>query len=165
MKKFTAILSVLLILALCLSFAACGEKSDKSDDKAAEKVTEAATEEPTEATPGVKVGDTFTYSGREITLSEIEDGADETFSESGTPNGKWVTLKFSVGDGDSSFSIDGAGFSIDGTPAADAAGVLASGATAKAGSSLLTTAGMTFKVLFDVPQDAGLDYLHLTVTG
>ena len=47
-KKLTAILSVLLILSLCLTLAACGGKSSKSDAKETEAVTEKATEAPTE---------------------------------------------------------------------------------------------------------------------
>ncbi len=138
MKRITAILSVILILALCLSFAACGEKSDASDGK-----SDAAQSEP-----GVKIGDQFAFQGNTIELCEIEDGA-SVFGSSGSATGKWVTLKFKfVGDGD--MAIEYKGFSIDGKDASNAVGTV-------------TKDGLVLAVLFDLDKDADLDNLHLTV--
>lgn len=151
MKKLTVILSVILMLAMCLTFAACGEKSDKSADKAAESVTEAPKE------PGVKVGDTFTYADFKLIVSEITEGADE-FDEAGTPEGKFVTIKFDADMTDAAggtYSVEKEAFVIDGKEAADAH------ATMGLNGGSLSLSGMT--VLFDVDKDADLDHLHLTV--
>lgn len=152
MKKLTAVLSVILILALCLSLAACGEKSDKSDEKAAETVTEAPKE------PGVKVGDSFDYADFKLVVAEIKEGADE-FDEAGTPEGKFVTIKFDAdmtNAAGGSYSVEKEAFAIDGKEATDAH------ATMGLSGGSLSFSGMS--VLFDVDKDADLDYLHLTVT-
>ena len=165
MKKTAIILSVLLILAICIGLTACG---GKTDDKANDKTTSSAqeTEAATEAEPieGVKVGDTFTYSGRTITLTEIGEGGEEDF-EADAAQGKWVVLKFSVDAGDQNFSIAPDGISINGKAASDAIGRFANGATAIAGSSLKDTENLTFMVLFDVDADTPLDQLGLEVNG
>lgn len=100
-KKLTAILSVILILALCAAFTACGGDKDKKDDSKAkeavtEKATEAPTEPPTEAPteapteppteamkglPAITVGDSidengisFSFDGASIESDVIRDG-------------------------------------------------------------------------------------------
>ena len=162
-KKVSSVLSLILALALLFSLAACGGDKGASGGmatEAADNETEAAVTEPV---VGVAVGDTFAYSGRTITLIEINDGADEKF-DAGTAEGKWVTLKFAIDDGDSAFEIDSKAFSIGGKAASDASGFAASGAVLKEGSSVLTTDTLTLAVLFDVAADRSLDQLDLVVT-
>ena len=145
MKKLSFVLSLLLILSLCAALAACGDSSDSSEPN------------------GSAVGDTFAYSGRTITLSAISEDLGRPFADAGDPAGKWVVFSFAVSDGDSSFSIVPDGFAVNGTAAVNAAAEFSNGAIAKAGSSLKTTEGMTFSLLFDVDKDAALDRLSLTV--
>ena len=145
MKKTVSIICVVLVLALTLSLAACGGSSDSSEPN------------------GSAVGDTFAYSGRTITLSKISEDLGRPFADAGDPAGKWVVFSFAVSDGDSSFSIVPDGFAVNGTAAVNAAAEFSNGAIAKAGSSLKTTEGMTFSLLFDVDRDAALDRLSLTV--
>ncbi len=149
MKRFTAILFVILLL--CLTFAACGEKSDSN----AEKATEAPTAAPE---PGVKVGDSFDYSGFKLIVAGITEGS-EGFDDPGSPEGKFVTINFDADTSDwegGSYSADKTKFAIDGKQAVDAQ------ATMSLMNGSLSPSGMT--VLFDVDKDAGLDYLHLTVS-
>ena len=147
--------ALLLILALCLSFAACGSKSDNSAAKDAETVTEAPTEAPKE--PGVKVGDTFTYGDFVLTVEGIAEGS-EGFDEAGTPEGKFVTISFSaeLTSDEGSFGAEKSSFAIDGKEAVDAT------ATMHLENGAMTPGGIV--ALFDVDADADPDYLHLVVS-
>ena len=141
-KRLASVLAVLLALAVCLSLAACGEPEVN----------------------GAKVGDTFDFSGRVITLTEIAEGTGRAFTDVDEPEGKYVTFNFSISEGDSSFNVTGNGITLNGKAPVSTAGDHANGAILKEGSSLKTTEGLTFSVLFDVDEDTSLDKLELKIT-
>ena len=150
MRKCITILTALtLILAICVTFAACGDKDDS-----------ASKEEATEAKePGVAVGDTFTYVDFPITVEKIEEGSDD-FEDAEDPEGKYVCIHFTADTSEAtggSYSMDSERFKIDGKEAVKA--------TAQMGlkNGQLDSSDLTMIVLFDVDKDADLKYLHLTV--
>ena len=166
MKKLSIILSILFIIAVCIGLAACGNDADDSKTTTTTQAAGDPTAAPTQPPiVGAKVGDTFEFSGRTITLSEITEDLGRAFGSAGDPDGKWVVMIFSIADGETAFSVTPDGLSVNGKAAADAAGLFSGGSIARAGSSLRTTSTMSFAVLFDVDQNTSLDQLALTVEG
>ena len=142
MKKVISVLSVILVLALCLSLAACG---DSKDGNSADK---------TEAEKGISVGDTFKYGEGTIKLTEIEEGANSNLGDSGEAKGKWVSLHFEFGDDVGNVMIESEPFTLNGSKASNAVGAMVT-KNDKLGLDLI--------VLFDIDKDADLDQLRLTV--
>ena len=100
MKKIISILSVLLIFALSLTFAACGGKGEeKSADKKTGAVTDAAAEAPTEPDNGI--GKTFTVDGAAIEVTGTTDDLSEALmqNEINQAQGKYVAVVLTITDG------------------------------------------------------------------
>lgn len=149
MKKTLSIaLSILLVLTLCLSLAACGEKSDSKAKDNAEQATEAPE-------PGIAVGDTFDFGGGKLTLTEIEEGATGSFDTAEEASGKYVSLHFDIGEDVGDFTIDSEPFTLNGSKGIDAIGKMVTKDDGKLGMDLV--------ILFDIDKDADLEHLHLEV--
>ena len=105
-KHLSTILCVVLILALCLTLAACGGKSD-SKAKEADAVTEKATEAPTEAL-GYEIGKAYHWEDIDFELAKVTDDISEydNINEAliGTPDGKFIIVEFKITSGRSLFN-------------------------------------------------------------
>lgn len=168
MKKIISIISVLLILALCLSLGACGEKSDsKTKDSAEEQVTEA----PTEA-PGYEIGKSYHWDDIDFELTKVTDDLsdydDINKNMIGEAKGKFIVVEFTITEGKIPFNTvndklkDGAvklsdteystcickGLDLDGQS-------IGSNTEANVTGSII--------VFFDAPEDYSLDDAVLTV--
>lgn len=159
MKKCTAILSVLLILALCLSFAACGEKS--TDTKSKE---EAATEAP----KGYEIGKSYHWSEIDFELADLTDDLSNLDnSHLSEAEGKYIAAKFDITKGELSSTLlskksEEEAITLSGGKFAT---YIAQGM--KGGQEITDDAVFLFEgpfyFIFDVPKDYSLDDAILTV--
>lgn len=160
MKKIvlTAV-ALLLSVALCMAFAACGDS--KSDAKS---------EEPTEA-PGYEIGASYHWTDIDFKLTKLTDDMsdyEERLSSIGTPEGKLVYAEFTITDG--KIAPDALNKKMD-----EEAVRLSGGKYVNTISTGLSVEGQevgsfdeiyvegAFVVFFDVPEDYSFDDAVLTV--
>lgn len=164
MKKAIRITTVfILILALFMTFAACGGKSDKSNDQGAE--------EPTEA-PGYEIGKSYHWNDIDFELTKVTEDLSEyenlNSNMLGTPKGKFVAAEFTITDGKILFDTvsdkltDGA-VKLSGTEYSNCIcrGVDLDGQEIGTNDKAYVTGSII--VFFDAPEDYSLDDAVLTV--
>lgn len=167
-KNRIAILSVILILSLCLSLGACGDKSDSGSKDAAE---EQATEKPTEA-PGYEIGKSYHWSDIDFELTKVTDDLsdydDLNTNMIGEAEGKFIVVEFTITNGKSPFNTindklkDGA-VTLSGTEYSTCIckGLDLDGQTLGSNTESYVTGSII--VFFDAPADYSLDDAVLTV--